>query len=276
MNLPYADLHIHSMYSDGTMSPEEILDEAIKNGVGLIAIADHDILKGSSELKALSLLSPVKCIPSVEIDAFDHGENVHILAYDPDFSNADFVRFVAQTRKKLDQISERLIERMQSTIPNISLEEFHRFDYPPSGGGWKALHYLLSKGFTQTLTDGIKFYPQLGCTYEESGYASVAEVCRVIHAAGGKAVLAHPGVYRFEQPLITVLEQFVSDGIDGLECYYPKHSAELTSECLAFCNRHHLMVTAGSDCHGAFTGALIGSTKTSVSALQLESLAKNA
>jgi len=276
LNLPYADLHIHSLYSDGTMTPKEILDEAVKNGVGLLAVADHDILKGSSELKALSLHSPVKCIPAVEIDAYDHGQNVHILAYNPDFSNAEFIRFVAETRQKLDQISKRLIERMQPTIPEVSLEDFNRFDYPPSGGGWKALHYLLSKGLTQTLMEGVKFYPEFGCTYEESGYSAVSEVCRVIHKAGGKAVLAHPGLYRFEEPLKMILEQFRVDGIDGLECYYPKHSEEMTAQCLAFCNQHHLMITAGSDCHGTFTGAPIGFTKTPISALFLSDLAKNA
>ncbi len=276
MNLPYADLHIHSLYSDGTMSPKEILDEAMKNGVGLLAVADHDILKGSSEMKTLSMLSPVKCIPAVEIDAFDHGENVHILAYDPDFANAEFVRFIAETRQKLEAISDRLIERMQQSIPEVSLEEFHRYKAPPSGGGWKALHYLLSKGLTTELMDGVKFYPQFGCTYEESGYATVAEVCRVIHAASGKAVLAHPGVYRFEELLMTELEQFVSDGIDGLECYYPKHSTELTEQCLTFCRQRGLMITAGSDCHGTFTGAPIGSTKTPISSLQLTNLVKNA
>jgi len=276
LNLPYADLHIHSFYSDGTMSPEEILNEAVKNGVGLLAVADHDILKGSSQLKALSLFSSVKCISAVEIDTYDHGENVHVLAYDPDFSNTEFIRFVEQTRKKLDQISERLIERMQQEISKVSVEEFHRFVYLTSGGGWKALHYLLSKGLTTELTEGIKYYSQFGCTYEQTGYDSVAEVCRVIHAAGGKAILAHPGQYRFEEPLNTVLEQYLSDGIDGLECYYPKHSEELTGQCSAFCRQHQLMITAGSDCHGTFTGAPIGSTKTLISALQLGNLAENA
>ncbi len=276
MNLPYADLHIHSLYSDGTMSPGEILKEAEKNGVGLLAVADHDTFKGSSELKALSLLSPVKCIPAVEIDAYDHGDNIHVLAYDPDFADAAFARFVAGTRQKLEAVSDRLIERMQKEIPVISAQEYQSFTCPQNGGGWKALHYFMAKGLTQTLMEGVKFYPQYGCTYDKNGYASVAEVCRVVHAAGGKAVLAHPGQYRFEESLIKTLEQFVADGVDGLECYYPKHGEELIDELLSFCRQRRLMVTAGSDCHGAFTGAPIGSTQTPISALQLGDLLKNA
>jgi len=272
LNLPYADLHVHTLYSDGTLTPLEVYDAAVKNGVGLLAIADHDILEGSSRLKTLCFNSPVKYISAVEIDAFDHGENIHILAYGADFSDAEFIRFIEQTREKLDGASDRLIARMQQTILGISIQDYREFSYLANGGGWKALHYLKARGLTQTLTEGFKFYPQFGCNHEENGYASVCEVCSVIHAAGGKAVLAHPGQYRFNEPLATVLAQVFGDGIDGVECYYPKHTDVVTKTCLRFCEQNNLMITAGSDCHGAFTGSPVGATKTLISALQLGNL----
>lgn len=94
MNSQEIDLHIHSYYSDGTMAPEEIMEEAIKKNLKMIAIADHNVLEGSKELLSISRNKDIECFPAVEIDTIDNGVNYHILAYNFDIENQEFNQFV--------------------------------------------------------------------------------------------------------------------------------------------------------------------------------------
>ena len=92
------DLHIHSYYSDGTMSPEEILHEAKKNQVGIISLTDHDKLEGIINLMELCKNEEILCIPGVEFDSLFNDVNVHILGYGFDLFDEDFTRFVKHCR----------------------------------------------------------------------------------------------------------------------------------------------------------------------------------
>jgi Predicted metal-dependent phosphoesterases (PHP family) len=265
-------MHVHSVYSDGTFTPAEILALAEGGGVSLLAIADHDVTNGSEELCKLAVNSPVKCIPAIELNAFDYGVNIHVLAYDYSFRDAEFKAFAAQNRRKLDSMSDRLVEVMERAGEPVSVAEYNNFEYDRRGGGWKALHYFKAKGLTTELLGGSRLYPKFGVGYDTAGFPSVAEVCAAIHRAGAVAVLAHPGV-TFENDstndLKTKLGVLAEQGIDGIECFYPEHSAETTVICSEFCGKHNLYKTCGSDCHGSFTGANLGSLPVTTDQLNL-------
>lgn len=98
------DLHIHSFYSDGTMSPQEIIETAINKNVGILAITDHDMLDGSIELMNLSNKKDIKCISGVEIDAIHNGINYHILGYGVNLNNQVFSDFIKQNRVLLEKL----------------------------------------------------------------------------------------------------------------------------------------------------------------------------
>ena len=123
-------------------------------------------------------------------------------------------------------------------------------------------------GLTRALKDALPYYDRYGVTYEGAGFRPAEDVMRAIHAAGGRAVLAHPGV-TFGETTFIALEAAREMGIDGVECCYPKHSPELTKRLLDFCAEHGLWTTAGSDCHGAFGSADVGETRTPEEALRL-------
>ncbi|MCL2518453.1 MAG: PHP domain-containing protein [Oscillospiraceae bacterium] len=248
---PFADLHIHSFYSDGTMSPEEIVKAAVESGVGTLAIADHNILDGSLLLRGLCRRNGINYIPAVEIDAVEGETDFHILAYGFDINNVPFNEFVKHARFSLDEMSVKLVELM-----GFPLEDYMNYTYDRSLGGWKALHYFLEKGFTSSLKEGIKFYSEYGVTYDKAGYSTIAATAYRIKTAGGYSVLAHPGelidssdINQFKAEL----RRIVSLGVDGIECYYPSHSEAVTQACLEVCEEYDLLVTAGSDCHGIFT-----------------------
>lgn len=254
-DLPFADLHVHSYFSDGTMSPAELIKEAKASGVGLFAVADHDTFAGSAELCNLGEISGIQCIPAAEITCTENKKQVHVLCYRPDFSNEAFMKFVAEGRHKLDMMSVRLIEKMEQSGINVSVSEFNEFEYDRSGGGWKALHYFVYKGVTSTLHEGASFYDRYGCGYDTADFPSVKTTVEKIHSANGIAVIAHPGVsIPFDDPklFISELERFVSYGADGIECFYPEHSDEITAICEKICDDRGLLKTCGSDFHGTF------------------------
>lgn len=255
------DLHVHSIYSDGTQTPAEILALAEERGVALLAIADHDLLTGSEELARLSAASLVKCIPAVELTACEGGTCLHVLAYGYRFGDSEFAAFVADGRRRLDEMSDRLIEVMERAGERVSVAEYGAFEHDHRLGGWKALHYLVEKGITSTPLDGARLYPMYGVGYDTAGFPTVAETCRAIHRAGGIAVLAHPGVTfgTLDGPVFEAkLRALVEQGIDGIECYYPRHDEATVARYLALCDELGLYVTCGSDSHGSFTGAALG------------------
>lgn len=276
MSHKYVDLHIHSYYSDGTMSPQEILDEAIKKNIGLLAITDHDILEGSMELLQLALNSnTIKCISGVELDALDNGINFHILGYHVDLTNKDFTDFVHENRNCLEEINIRLIEKMQKDYSNINMSDYLSFTYDHRKGGWKTLHYFMEKGLTNSLIEGFELYMKYNNPNSTGNFPSIETVCQYIHKAGGKAILAHPGrvikedsLTKFKQMLQTIM----SFGLDGIECYYPSHSEDITLACIDYCKRNNLIITSGSDCHGKFEKTEIGEMKIPIEELYLSEL----
>ncbi len=270
-----ADLHTHSYYSDGTMSPEEILKEALQNNVGLIALTDHDMLEGSRELRSLCQAADINFLTGVELNSLYEGLNYHILGYGVDIDNPDFQAFVNKNRSLLFQVNSLLIEKMEQDYPSISIAEYNNYQYDRTKGGWKALHYLMEKGFTNTPREGFALYTKYNCYYDCVDFPSIQTVCDMIHMAGGKSILAHPGVSikasnhaEFKQKI----NQLLTHDLDGIECYYVTHTKEITNHCLSLCNQRGLMITSGSDCHGTFGTASIGDVNIPIRNINLGSL----
>ena len=272
----FADLHIHSIYSDGSLTPAQIVSEARARNVELISVCDHNEVRSTLEAAALARAAGLTCITGAEIDAIYEGVDVHILCYGADLSDPALLEAVRRARARLDGMSEELLRRMADDHPQLSLEEYAIWAHDRSRGGWKMLQYLQARGVTKDMKAGLPLYAQYGVTYAGAGFDPAEDVIRAIHGAGGRAVLAHPGVTFPTEPLRTFearVEGALELGLDGLECHYPRHSAGITRCCLEICARRGAMVTAGSDCHGAFNHSEIGQTRTPAAALRLNGLA---
>jgi predicted metal-dependent phosphoesterase TrpH len=271
----FVDMHVHSFYSDGSMSPDEIVESACNNGVGILAVADHDVIEGSVEIKEACIKNKIKYIPAVEIDSVERGINFHILAYGFDMENKEFKDFINHTRFLLDENGPKLIEAMKADYSNISLSDYTDFTYDRRLGGWKTLHYLAEKGFVSSLKEELRFYSQYNKKKKKSGYSPIGVIAYRIKKAGGYSVLAHPGelidttdsnYFRRE------LKRILSYGLDGVECYYPSHSEIITQICLDICRENDLIITAGSDCHGIFGKTIIGEMNISKDKVSLKNL----
>nr|MDD6335055.1 PHP domain-containing protein [bacterium] len=268
---PYADLHVHSLHSDGTMDVKEIVRTARMAGVELLAVADHNVLAGSREL-VRQAPKGMRFLSAVELDCVEGDCHLHVLGYGVDLQSEAFTAFVYAQRQALDGMSDTLITRMAENCDQVSLEAFHAFEPTPGVGGWKALEYLLEAGVTASLKEGMALYTAYGCRYQEAGFAGAKDTIDAIHAAGGKAVLAHPGISLEQEALEDMLEHLFALGLDGVECYYPGHSQQAERACLDSCRQHHALITAGSDCHGTFGDTAIGQNRVPIHKLELGDL----
>lgn len=266
----YADLHIHTTFSDGSLSPREAVARAVQNGVTLMAVCDHNVVGGSLAAEPLARETGIRFIRGVEIDSLYAGRDVHLLAYQPDFDNPAFRELIAHARFALDNMSTVLLERLKPEYPALDLAEARAFPHNPDLGGWPMLQYLLFKGVTHSIHEGMGLYARYDVTYAAAGFVPLEEVSRVVHAAGGHIVLAHP-VETFshlsDDEVLTLTENALPLGVDGIECYYPTQSPVLTGRLLALCRAHSLLITAGSDCHGAFGDTDIGEMSVPETAL---------
>lgn len=275
-----ADLHMHSYYSDGTMSPREIVEDAKKRNVQLIAITDHNVLDSYMELKEAAEEFGINVIRGVEIDARFEDIVVHILAYNFQ-DNEKLFNLVHKAKNELLETSIELIKRMENDYENISSEDYEAYDYDRRKGGWKGIHYLFDRGITSELFEGVKYYGQYKCGHEYFDYPTVEEVIDAVHEANGYVVLAHPCNYyknNTKEEVLEKLEKFKSIGIDGVECYYPANSEMMTETCIEFCKNNNMIITVGSDSHGDF-GAVskgieyyIGAVKKDSSELNLKDM----
>ena len=122
------DLHIHSYYSDGTMSPQEIVKDAKSKNVGIISVTDHDVLDSYEEVKRESEKEGIIAIRGVEIDSIFEGHLVHLLAYKFN-DNDNFFNLVNKAKENLLETSIELIRRMEKDYEDISLEDYNSYEY---------------------------------------------------------------------------------------------------------------------------------------------------
>ena len=273
--MSFADMHIHSVYSDGTYTPEEIVQIARAGCVELISVCDHNEVRGTLEILPLARAAGVKCVSGVEIDAMFEGTDIHILCYGARLDDAELLARIRHARAKLDGMSTELLARMKPDYPRLDMEEYDAWAHDTARGGWKMLQYLAAKGVVPDMKSAMPLYDRYGVTYAAAGFDAAEDVIRAIHRAGGRAVLAHPGVVFPTENLrdfAARVEAAMELGLDGIECHYPRHSAGVVRCCLDICRRRGTMITAGSDCHGAFNHNEIGQTRTPVSALVLNEM----
>ncbi len=272
----YADLHVHSRYSDGTLTPLELAEEAARNGVSLLALADHDEVRGSLEIAPLLLARGIGYLSAVEHSCLFGGRFYHVLSYGADLADANLLAVVRQSRAALDGMSDALIERMAHDQP-VSAREYHAFEHDPRVGGWKGVEYLWRKGLADTIQQAQGFYKQYDVRYEHADFPQMSALLDAVHAAGGVCVLAHPGEMIDKtdmEAFARTLAELLDAGLDGAECYYPLHENWVRDVCFSLCNQRALLVTAGSDCHGAFGKARVGQMDVPVSALRLGKLGR--
>lgn len=246
------DLHIHTSASDGTWSPEALIQNVIHAGIKIFSVTDHETVENIAAVSELVIDTDLTFIRGVEINTYSEGQILHILGYNIDTENERLNNILLKNRDFFESQNKNSIAILMEMGHPVSPDEYCKYKNNPERGGWKALNYAIDKGLCQTYKEFFHLFDGKIDIYKMNVDVKPETAISCINQAGGISVLAHPGsgLYGndYEKTVSSVLEM----GIEGIECYHPENSPEVTKYCLEICNKHNLYMTGGSDCHGEF------------------------
>jgi hypothetical protein len=225
---------------------------AHRAGVTALAITDHDIMTGLAEAVAAGQQYGIEVIPGVEISSLAWNSELHILGYFLDGQDSALDDRLKTLRDSRHLRNPRIIERLQMLGIDITYDEVRTLAGTDSIGRPHIARVLMDKRIVASAKEAFdRFLAEGKPAYVPRELPSPAEAIRWIKAARGLAVLAHPTWVKTEkQPLIDLVRQLKTDGLDGVEVYYSTHAARQTREYLGLAHQLGLLVTGGSDFHG--------------------------
>jgi predicted metal-dependent phosphoesterase TrpH len=260
--MDYIDLHIHTNFSDGSLTPEEVVDISIKRGLKVISITDHDNIEGvNSIISKIHQYDNIKIIPGVEISAeyekAIEGE-IHILGYFINLKSKSLSEKLNYYRQERKKRALQIIEKFNRIGINIDTS---MLDSNNSIGRLHIAKYLVKNGFTKNIKEAFRKYLGYNCPcYVKKNMFTVEEAIRTIVEANGLPVLAHPMI-SFSN--IELIENVLKKGMVGIEVWHTKHTSSDINMLYSYAKERKLIITGGSDCHGYVNGnpPLIGALK---------------
>lgn len=253
------DLHIHSTASDGTLTPHAILDLARRLELGAIAITDHDTVDGARQILEPPLPETPQVLSGVEISAAPPPGcpprgSFHLLGYGVNVTHPALTGALARLQQARRDRNPQIIERLNRLGFDLTLAAAEAL-----AGGHQQLgrphiaRLMQQAGHVADIDEAFARYLGHGRpAYVDKARIPCDEAIETIHAAGGLAVMAHPGITLApELELDRVLTTLTAMGIDGIEVYYPEHDPHQTRHYRAAARRFDLLMTGGSDFHGA-------------------------
>ena len=246
----YIDLHTHSLKSDGSMTPAEVVREAKRAGLSAIALSDHDTVDGVEEAMAEGERVGVEVVPAIEFSVLSKTET-HILGYFIDYNNPDL-------KQMLKEIVDLRIERNHVTCArlnelgfDITLEEVRALAPNNFVGRAHFARVLMDRGYTETVKEGFDKYMSVGkYAYCEKQRLSAKEAIELIDKCGGVSFLAHPHLTKLpDDELRDFLIELKGYGLSGLEGYYTDYTPEMQEKYQTMAEELGLMISGGTDFH---------------------------
>jgi len=245
--MKYADLHLHTAFSDSTYSPQELVQQAQRVGLSAIAVVDHDTIEAVAPTLEIAKNYDIEVIPGIELTAEQDDLEIHVLGYLLDYTDPELIKKLSSLRENRVQRIYKMIEKLKNIGINLNPQAVFEI----SGGGTVGRLHLARAMVKEKLVANIfeAFQKYIGdkCPAYVLGFRfSVKEAIALIKAAGGIPVLAHPYSIHKDDLII----EFINNGMMGLEVYYPEHTQSMRNFYLDLVNKYHLLATGGSDCHG--------------------------
>jgi len=256
----YADLHIHTNFSDSTLTPEEVIKDASREGLSCISIVDHDTVDGFEPTRKAGEASGIEVLSGVELSCEVNGKDVHIIGYLIDCNNEKLrEQFVCMQDTRVGRM-KRMIEKLRELgIENIDLQEVRDLAMSQSVGRPHLAMIMKKTGAVSSIKEAFdKYISDEGPAYVKKFKQTPQEGIELIRQAGGVAILAHPMVTNVDE----LIPSFVEAGLDGLEAHYPNNSKKIVNFYANLAKKHDILVTGGSDSHGkSKTNTYIGKIK---------------
>jgi len=242
------DLHTHTVASDGTYRPSELVAEAARRGVRVLAVTDHDSTDGLSEaIETARAHPPLTIVPGIEINCDVEGAEIHVLGYGMDYEAAWFQEFCRAQREERRARVHRTAERLAALGLPIDVERVFALVQEGSAGRPHIARVMVERGYVKTVREAFDRYLAAGKpAHVPRQKLTPVDAVRLLRRAGGVPVFAHPGLADRD----TLIPSMVEAGLMGIECYYSEHSPAQRGAYLDLCRQYDLVATGGSDFHG--------------------------
>ncbi|MFH1826556.1 MAG: PHP domain-containing protein [bacterium] len=246
-----ADLHIHTKFSDGTQSPQEVVELAHQAGLTAIAITDHDVVAGIDEALQEGQRFGIEVIPGIELTTETQDTEIHILGYFIDHHDQVLNEALAKIQKGRAERILKICEKLKQLGVDLLPEKVFAIAGHEAAGRPHVARALLEEGFISTFKEAFNKYLKFnGPAYVAHYKLSPEEAIGLVIKAKGIPVFGHPAVSNCDQ----LIPDLVKAGLAGIEVHYLSHSNSQTRHYLNIAKENKLLVTGGSDYHGLDSG----------------------
>jgi len=244
----FVDLHLHTTYSDGSFTPEELILKAKKLNYSAIAVTDHDTVAGLEEAIQLGKKYDLETVPGIEFNTSYKNNDIHILGYYINKKSKKLLSLLNKIKKERKERIEKMIKLLDKEYNfKITMQEIKNISSNNIIGRGHIARLLTEKNYVDTWEEVFDKYIGRG----EPGYVdrnkiSPFEAIDIIKQANGIPVIAHPGLIGNQQ----IIDQLINYGVTGIEVFYPEHNKRMTDKYKNIADKNELLITGGSDCHG--------------------------
>ncbi|MFO7870048.1 MAG: PHP domain-containing protein [Kiritimatiellia bacterium] len=255
------DLHIHSRFSDGSLTPEEIVEKAEKAGLTALALTDHDCVDGVERMLRACSDRSITGIPGVEISSEVKKGTLHMLGYYIDIQNKNLKTNLEKIRRGRDIRNTSILARLNELGLNIAMEDVRSYAGEEVVGRPHFAMALMEHGYVRSKKEAFDLYLAKGRdAYVDRFRLSPGKSVELIRGAGGIPVLAHPFTLELDsRPLKDYVRLLKEHGLCGIEVYYPEHNDAQQKFYMQIAKELDLIVTGGTDFHGEINpGVRIG------------------
>jgi predicted metal-dependent phosphoesterase TrpH len=262
------DLHTHTTASDGSFTPSQLVHHAKEKGLRAIAVTDHDTIEGNKEALNAGVKEGLEVVPGIEISVDYSPGSMHMLGYFIDTESQRLQEKLALLQDSRSDRNPKIIEKLNGLGLDITYDEV----VEASGGGQVGRPHiaqvLLKKGYITTIQEAFDKYLGKGApAYFDKFRLNAEDAIAMITDAGGVPVLAHPFTLKCKNQgeLERLIKHLTDHGLQGLEVYYTEHNEEQISRYRLLAERNNLLLTGGSDFHGAnMAGVELGTGRGSL------------
>lgn len=247
------DLHVHSNYSDGTLSPTQLVSLAKEKGLRAFALTDHDTTSGLAEAFSAAENTDMEMIPGIEFSTKYHNCDVHIVGLDMNYQEETFQKQIHYFQHSRDIRNKKMIQKLQDGGIDISMEQMEAEFGDAVLTRAHFARYLKNHNVVKEMPDAFRLYIGENCPYYvPREFVTPSQAVELIYQSGGIPILAHPMLYRFsDTELHDLILQLKKVGLIGIEAIYSTHTLMQERLVRQLAKRCDLVISGGSDFHGS-------------------------
>ena len=241
------DLHIHTVYSDGTFTPTEVVERAKKLGLTAISITDHDSVSGVEEAIRAGEKLGVEVVPGIEMSSDIGEDEIHILGYYLDWKDKTFLTQLQVFQEDRAKRNQRLLKKLEELGMKLDHREIKNMAPKGVVGRLHIARLMVKNGYVSSIGEAFEKWLNAGKpAYIKRMKVSPFKVIQMILKAGGIPVFAHPYLSKRDD----LIPEMVKRGLMGIEVYQSVHDKQAVAHYRKIAKKYHLLITGGSDCHG--------------------------